>query len=122
MKNDQTTILTKTVDVAKIQAEAAAKATEDCHVRLKAITTAAEGKKLPSLVAHLAFDTNLSIDIAIGIMKAVLPDVGTAKAEAEPVKSFEQQKTEDGALGLASFSELPGNDHFDVDGYEGVLQ
>lgn len=86
------------IDVAKLQSEAAQKATADALVRVKAIQTSEEGKARPKLAEHLAFDTNLSADSALGILKAAAVEGDGGKADAQ---SYEDRKTDAGALGLA---------------------
>lgn len=92
----------KTIDVAKVQADAAAAA----QARIKAIMTSEEGKAMPSQAAHFAYDTNISAEIAIAAMKAGKADVEAAAPKGAEGnggdKSYEQKKTEAGALGLAS--------------------
>lgn len=116
--DDQATATTPTIDVEKIRADAAAKATEDTRIRLKAITTAAEAKKLPSLAAHFAYDTEVSAEVAIAAMKAAFLDLNSTAAvfEADKAESFEHQKATDGALGLGHDDEL------DFDGSWKTLQ
>lgn len=110
MSNDKTGAAAegseKTVDVAKIQAEAAAKAAADAQARIKAIMTSEEGKAMPSQAAHFAYDTNISAEVAIAAMKAGKSDVEAAAPKIAEGnggdKSYEQKKAEAGALGLAS--------------------
>lgn len=110
MSNDKTGAAAegseKTVDVAKIQAEAAAKAAADAQARIKAIMTSEEGKAMPSQAAHFAYDTNISAEVAIAAMKAGKSDVDAAAPKIAEGnggdKSYEQKKAEAGALGLSS--------------------
>lgn len=115
---NQATATAPTIDVEKIRADAAAKATEDTRIRLKAITTAVEAKRLPSLAAHFAYDTEVSAEVAIAAMKAAFLDLNTTAAalEADKAESFEHQKVADGALGLGQDEKL------DFDGSWKTLQ
>lgn len=103
----QATDFAQTVDVEKVRADAAAKATEDTRIRLKAITTASEAKKVPSLAAHFAFDTELSAEVAIAAMKAAVIDLGPENTgfESGKAESFEHRKVAEGTLGLAQDEE-----------------
>ncbi len=50
--------------------------------RVRAITTSEEGRALPQLAEHLAFETNLSLEAAIGAMKAAAADRPAASTAA----------------------------------------
>ena len=104
----QATATTPTIDVEKIRADAAAKATEDTRIRLKAITTVEEAKKLPSLAAHFAYDTEVSAEVAIAAMKAAFLDLNSTAAAfgTDKADSFGHQKAVDGALGLGHDDDL----------------
>jgi capsid assembly protease len=84
-----------TVDVAKIQAEASAKAKSETLARVKAIQGSEEGKARPKLAEHLAFSTYMPAEAAIELMKAA------AVETVETSKTFEERKADAGALGLA---------------------
>lgn len=84
-----------TVDTAKIEADAAAKAKAETLARVKAIQSSEEGKARPTLAEHLAFNTDMSADAALGILKASPVEKPQANAE-----TFEQRKTEAETLGL----------------------
>lgn len=86
-----------TVDVAKIEADAKKAATADTLARVKAIQTSEEGKARPKLAEHLAFNTDMSAEAAIDLMKAAAPETGE---KPESTQTFEDRKAEGGALGL----------------------
>jgi len=86
-----------TVDVAKIQAEASAKAKADTLARVKAIQTSDEGKARPKLAEHLAFSTDMPAAAAIELMKAA-----ASETPEKPEASYEQRKETAGTLGLGT--------------------
>jgi len=92
----------KTVDVAKIQADAAVKATSDAQARIKAILASDDGKANSRLANHLAFDTKLSVDESLAILKAAGPADPAKASVDETAKSYEQKKAVAGALGLTA--------------------
>jgi len=100
----------QTVDLAAATAHAAAEAETNAQTRIKAILASEEGKALPTLANHLAFDTKISADAAIATLKAAKSDVATAPAASTTVEpprqdsqaSFEDRKAQAGALGLAA--------------------
>lgn len=89
-----------TVDVAKITADASAKAKADTLARVKAIQGSEEGKSRPKLAEHLAFNTDMPAEAAIELMKAAA--VETADGAKSQAEAFEKQKAEAGALGLGA--------------------
>ncbi|ESW92664.1 S49 family peptidase [Mesorhizobium sp. C280B] len=107
---------TETADIAKIQAEAAAKAKSDERTRISAITGTEAAKAHPKL-AKLLVDADLSSETAISFLNAAAEDtkaavdaktpaVDPAKAAADEAaakaKAFEKKKAEAGALGLGT--------------------
>lgn len=89
------------VDVAKIEAAAAEKAKTEAQARIKAILASDEGKSLPTLASHYAYDTDVTADDAIAAMKAAKEDVATApEGTGGSAQTYDQRKEESGALGL----------------------
>jgi signal peptide peptidase SppA len=89
-----------TVDVAKIQTDAAEKAKAETLARVKAIQTSEEGKARPKLAEHLAFNTDMPAEAAVQLMKAAAAETGEGAESKE--KTFEKQKADAGALGLGA--------------------
>ena len=96
--NSATVEGSETVDVAKITADAKASAKTEAQARIKAILTSAEGKLMPTMASHLAFETDMSVDAAVSALQAAKADFD-AKPDAT---DYEERKTEAGALGLGS--------------------
>lgn len=100
--------------------EIAAKARTDTQARMKTILSCDDGKKLPTLANHLAFDTNVSADDAGKILASAVKDMPkideTKKEEVkQPEKektnaSFEERRAEAGALGLGQPDVAGGKD------------
>ena len=63
----------------EIYDEAHAAATTRTATRIRAITSAPEAKGATHLVEHLAFETNLSAEDALGILKAADVDLANAR-------------------------------------------
>lgn len=93
---------TQAVDVGAIQAAASTQA----QARIKAILASEEGKALPTLANHLAFDTGVTAEAAIATLKAAKSDQPAPAPIEEPKPdtqaSFEDRKQAAGALGLAT--------------------
>lgn len=89
-----------TVDVAKITADASAKAKAETLARVKAIQASDEGKARPKLAEHLAFNTDMAADAAVELMKTAA--VETADGAQSQAADFEKHKAEAGALGLGT--------------------
>ncbi|KQW30758.1 hypothetical protein ASE36_00185 [Rhizobium sp. Root274] len=85
--------------------EIAAKATADTQARIKAIVSSDLGKTMPTLANHLAFDTTITSEVAVKILETAKADMPEKKPETggeqSQSKTYEQQKAEAGALGLA---------------------
>lgn len=91
---------TPAIDAEKIRRDAAAQAAASTQARIKTIMTSDEGKKLPTLAAHFAYDTDVSAEHALTAMKAAAADVGEpAQTGAD---TYDKRKEEAGALGLAA--------------------
>lgn len=93
--------------------EIKAAAATDAKTRIKAITASDDGKMLPKLAEHLAFDTDLDASAAAGILKVAKADLDVAKASQpapeskadqppQGAQSYEDRKREAGALGFGA--------------------
>lgn len=95
-----------TVDVAAIERNAK----QTAQARIKGILTSEEGKSMPTLASHYAYDTDVSVDDAVAAMKAAKADLDAMKPSASEDKQqsadasqgYKDRKTEAGALGLGT--------------------
>lgn len=87
--------------------EIAAKAKTSERARIKAIVSSDEGKALPALAGHLAFDTETEAEAAVKLLATAkadmpkAPEAGAGQGVGEdPAKTYEQHKATAGSLGL----------------------
>lgn len=90
-------------EVAKLVAEAAAKATAEAQSRSLAILNCEDAKFLPTLANALAFKTSLPTAEAEMLLAAAAKDtpklvVTDEKSSADPAQAFADRKTAAGAL------------------------
>lgn len=107
----------KVEDHTKAVADAEASGAKAAQVRIKAIMACDSATKLPKQANYFAYDTDMAAEDAIKALDAAAADIpdapkqpekqagSEATTEVEPKaneKSFEERKTETGALGLGS--------------------
>jgi signal peptide peptidase SppA len=103
LMSDQTTSaaaegIEASADLEKIRGEVSAQTARDTKARIKTIVTSDEGKAMPTLAEHFAYETDVSADDAIAAMKAGMSDIGSSASSA----SYEDRKEEAGALGFGT--------------------
>lgn len=87
------------IDVAAATKKAADQARLEAQARIKAITVSDAGKSRPKLATHLAFDTDLSAEAALGILAAAGEDVSaSASGGQNTATDFVADKQAAGAL------------------------
>lgn len=79
---------------------------EQFRKRAAAILTAPEAKLCPRLADHLAYESDMDTDAALGAMKAWKVDYDNQRARSG-TQDFVSRKTADGALGLATLGDEP---------------
>lgn len=69
--------------------------------RISAIMSSPEAKGATHLAEHLAYETEMSAEGAIGALRTFHVDIANAPRRTSPAQSFEDRKRAAGALGLA---------------------
>lgn len=96
----KTAAVEEKIDVAKIEADAGAKAVAAYKARQSAIMGCDGAKQFPKLAASLVDNAALTTEVAIGMLAAALAEAPKVEAPKALEKTYEQRKTEAGTLGL----------------------